>query len=92
MKRDAEDYLSKWYAKKNRKPLVLRGARQVGKSTLIRQFAKNKQIKLLEINLEQHLYLGQIFKTLDIEQIVRELESLLGQPFLPKSHNFSGKK
>ncbi|PJA08703.1 MAG: ATPase, partial [Flavobacteriales bacterium CG_4_10_14_0_2_um_filter_32_8] len=33
--------LDKWANKKNRKPLVLRGARQVGKTTVINQFAKN---------------------------------------------------
>lgn len=33
--------LEKWSAKKNRKPLVLRGARQVGKTTVVNQFAKS---------------------------------------------------
>jgi predicted AAA+ superfamily ATPase len=41
--------LVKWANKKNRKPLVLRGARQVGKTTVINQFAKN---------FEQYIYLN----------------------------------
>ncbi|PJB14529.1 MAG: AAA family ATPase [Flavobacteriales bacterium CG_4_9_14_3_um_filter_32_8] len=41
--------LDKWANKKNRKPLVLRGARQVGKTTVINQFAKN---------FEQYIYLN----------------------------------
>lgn len=63
----------------NRKPLVIRGARQVGKSTLVRQFAKNNELILNEINLEQHLELNDIFKTLDIGIIQKELEGLLGR-------------
>ncbi|HRN41005.1 MAG TPA: AAA family ATPase, partial [Vicingus sp.] len=41
--------LVKWANKKNRKPLVLRGARQVGKTTVVNQFAKN---------FEQYIYLN----------------------------------
>lgn len=77
LQRAAENHLLKWYQKKRRKPLVLRGARQVGKSTLVRRFAKNNNLKLNEINLEQHLYLDDIFKTLDIEVITRELEVVI---------------
>jgi hypothetical protein len=55
IKRYSEDYLWQWYSKKNRKPLVIRGARQVGKSTLVREFSKNCGHSLLEINLEKHL-------------------------------------
>ena len=39
LERTAEKYLKKWYLKKRRKPLVFRGARQVGKSTLVKRFA-----------------------------------------------------
>ncbi|MBL7016709.1 MAG: AAA family ATPase [Kiritimatiellales bacterium] len=40
IKRKSEQYLKHWFDKTRRKPLVLRGARQVGKSTLVRQFAE----------------------------------------------------
>ena len=39
MKRHAENSMLQWFNGAKRKPLVLRGARQVGKSTLVRQFA-----------------------------------------------------
>ena len=39
--RHAEHHLKEWYQSRQRKPLVLRGARQVGKTTLVRQFAAN---------------------------------------------------
>ena len=61
------------YQKNRRKPLVIRGARQVGKSTLVHHFTKNNNLILNEINLEQHLYLDNIFKSLDIDMIIREL-------------------
>ena len=63
--RYAETTLKKWIKKTKRKPLVLRGARQVGKSTLVRQFAEKNDFILNEINLERHLYLNDIFKTLE---------------------------
>ena len=78
-KRTAEKHLNKWYAKKRRKPLVLRGARQVGKSTLVRRFAESNKLILNEVNLERHLYLDSAFKTLDIEVIIKELDALVGR-------------
>ncbi len=40
MYRKAEYHLKDWKVKSNRKPLVIRGARQVGKTYLVRSFAK----------------------------------------------------
>ncbi len=76
--RVAASYLNRWYHKSHRKPLVLRGARQVGKSTLIRRFATQHKLTLHEINLERHLDLDDIFTTLDLDVIIRELESVVG--------------
>ena len=61
---------------------MLRGARQVGKSTLVRQFAEHQGLNLIEINLEKHRSLDAVFKTLDLKKIVLELEGLLGRPVL----------
>ncbi|MBU4102132.1 MAG: AAA family ATPase, partial [Proteobacteria bacterium] len=55
MKRFSEQYLVQWIKTRRRKPLILRGARQVGKSTLVRQFANQQNLLLNEINLERHL-------------------------------------
>ena len=44
--------LRSWAEKKNRKPLVLRGARQVGKTTLVETFAKDFEI-FISLNLEE---------------------------------------
>ena len=80
--RASEQYLKHWFEKTRRKPLVLRGARQVGKSTLVRQFAEHHGLELNEINLERHLPLNDVFKGFDVKQIVRELEGLLGRNIL----------
>ena len=78
MKRVAEETLHRWLKAPRRKPLVLRGARQVGKTTLVRQFAAAAGFGLCEVNLERHLYLDRVFKSLDTGRILRELEALGG--------------
>jgi predicted AAA+ superfamily ATPase len=71
--------LQKWFSGSKRKPIVLRGARQVGKSTLVRMFAEELNIELIEINLEKHLYLDKVFSTRNIETILKEIEGLTGK-------------
>ena len=44
--------LEKWKFKSHRKPLLLRGARQVGKSTLVKKFSKTYKNRIL-LNLER---------------------------------------
>ena len=50
--RKIEVYLKKWQTKSNRKPLILRGARQVGKSTLVQKLGKNYKY-FVSLNLEK---------------------------------------
>ncbi len=68
-----------WYGKVRRKPLILRGARQVGKSTLVRCFATNHNLTLNEINLEKHPELDSVFQSLDVKRILLEIEGVLGR-------------
>ncbi|MBW2366554.1 MAG: ATP-binding protein [Deltaproteobacteria bacterium] len=76
MKRFSENQLIRWLGKTRRKPLVIRGARQVGKSTLVQNFAQSQGLKLAEINLEKHGNLNAIFGTNDLDIIIPELELL----------------
>ncbi len=76
MQRSMENQLIRWLKKPRRKPLVIRGARQVGKSTLVQNFARSQQLELAEINLEKHGNLNDIFGTNDLDIIVPELELL----------------
>ena len=79
MKRHMYAQLLNWKKAGSRKPLVLRGARQVGKSTLVRNFAAKQGLILNEVNLERHLELNKAFATLDIGVIRSELEVLVGR-------------
>ncbi len=76
MKRFSEDQLALWLQKPRRKPLVIRGARQVGKSTLVRNFARSQKLTLAEINLEKHGKLNTLFQSNDLDVIIPELELL----------------
>ena len=80
MKRQAEEALKVWVASSRRKPLVLRGARQVGKSTLVRQTAQALGLPLWEVNLERYPALAGAFQTLDVSQILLELGLVLRRP------------
>jgi len=62
-RRRLHDYLLAWKERSNRKPLVIRGARQVGKSTLVKQFGESYQ-QFISINLEKKEY-ARLFKELD---------------------------
>lgn len=76
--RYAETFLLEWLNRKNRKPLIIRGARQVGKSTLVRRFCKQHHLTLCEINLERHLELDAIFASLDVTRLLQELSAIIG--------------
>ena len=78
MHRDQLKFLEDWLAASNRKPLVLRGARQVGKSTLVRLFAERCGRPLVEVNLERHPDLGPAFARNDPAHLLNVLEALPG--------------
>ena len=80
IKRNLEKQLDIWFQKKPRKPLVLIGARQVGKSTLVRQWATHQNLQLAEVNLERHPRLNSIFQTNDVSKILQELEVMAKVP------------
>jgi len=69
-------YLEQWHKKKNRKPLIINGARQIGKSWLVKHFGEHVYLKnYVEINFEKKPQLCKIFeKDLDIERILLEIE------------------
>lgn len=66
--------------------MIIRGARQVGKSHLVRLFARENELTLVEVNLERHLHLNAVFATNDTAQILKELEAISGQSVLAPRH------
>lgn len=65
-----------WYRSKKRKPLIIRGARQVGKTTLVREYAKDQGLELLEINLERNLQLQNLFAQSNVEAVLAEVYAI----------------
>jgi predicted AAA+ superfamily ATPase len=61
MHRKALDYLRDWQHRPIRKPLVIRGARQVGKSYLVRAFAEERFDSLLQVDFEADPELATLF-------------------------------
>jgi len=76
MQRQQLQFLSAWLQNKHRKPLIIRGARQVGKSTLVELFAKQHQLSLRNVNLERHPELSSIFSGKAPEHILQQIEFL----------------
>ena len=50
LRRKIDKYLDEWYENKNKKPLIIKGARQIGKTKSIREFAKRHYDYLIDIN------------------------------------------
>jgi len=74
MYRHALQDLHSWKSSSNRKPLIIRGARQVGKTFLIRLFAEDNFDHLVEINFERDPEISTIFSSKDPEKILPLLE------------------
>lgn len=80
MKRKQLKALGAWLEGVDRRPLVIRGARQIGKSTLVRLFAQQIQCPLAEVNLERHPELNIVFESMSPQQILNQLEALPNIP------------
>ena len=82
MHRKALDYLVEWQGRTSRKPIVIRGARQVGKSYLVRLFAEEAFDNLVEVNLETQPGAASLFAA-DPRATLSLLEARYGEPVRP---------
>jgi uncharacterized protein len=74
MKRDIYKQLLAWKASAKRKPLLVKGARQVGKTYSITHFGSNEFEHLFHLNFDEDPALKQFFQgSLDPEKITRDL-------------------
>ena len=81
-RRYIDSYLKEWKESARRKPLLLRGARQVGKSRSIRHLGESFAY-FAEVNFETRPELRQIFKEVsDVREIVSRLGTLLNIPIV----------
>lgn len=67
-----------WKNQSNRSPLILRGARQVGKSYLVENFGKNHFRNTVTVNFELRPELKTCFDSFDVLEILNKLELMLG--------------
>ncbi|HSW35952.1 MAG TPA: ATP-binding protein [Candidatus Limnocylindrales bacterium] len=84
MYRTAIEELHKWRAKRNKKPLLIRGARQVGKTWLMKEFGRIAFEKTVYISFDNNQRMKDLFSSdLDVERIVMGLELYSGQKIDP---------
>lgn len=77
--------LENWMNSTDRKPLILRGARQVGKTWLMRDFAKKNYKHYIYINFDEDMDVGSIFKSnKDPKRIVELLSLVTGKEIWPE--------
>lgn len=79
-----DKYLSEWASRKTRKPLLLRGARQVGKSTAVRHLGESFE-SYVEINFEKQASYISLFQqgTIDVTKIVPQISAMAGKRIEP---------
>lgn len=89
MKRKIEEKLSVWKQKiKNRKPIILNGARQVGKTYILKEFGKEHFGNVVYVNLEINRQVRSYFEeNLEPKQILRYLEAVAGEKIIPEKRS-----
>ncbi|HEV3269687.1 MAG TPA: ATP-binding protein [Candidatus Rhabdochlamydia sp.] len=83
MKRDRTLFLVNWLNSRERKPLIIRGARQVGKTWLIRDLASTQERHLIELNFEKRPDLKSLFSSNDPKETLINIEASMGSKIEP---------
>ena len=85
MKRNALESLFRWKSSEDRKPMVLKGARQVGKTWLMKEFGRSAYDSFVYFNFDEEEELKSIFEANKNPQRIVELLSLIaGEKILPE--------
>ncbi len=85
MKRNALEKLVAWKSDPERKPLILKGARQVGKTWLMEEFGKTQYGDYVSFNFDEEDELKSIFEVnKNPQRIVERLSLLVGRKILPR--------
>ena len=80
MERKLEESLKNWKERKTRHPLILRGARQVGKTYLVREFARKCFKHFIEVNFEEDASFVKLFESKNPDVICELLNSRFSVP------------
>ena len=86
MRRYALEGLKKWKNSTYRRPLILYGARQVGKTWLLKEFGRREYEQVVYLNFDDDKKLKEYFeKDLDTARIINALESLFNVSIIPEN-------
>ena len=84
MYRIAIEKLLKWKQSKRRKPLIIEGARQVGKTWLMKEFGKQAYTDAIYINFDSNSRMAELFASdLDTDRLIMGLELYAGRKIDP---------
>ena len=83
MERDIVKDLIKWKESKDRKPLILLGARQVGKTYVLNQFGKENYENVAYINCDNNLQVSNLFEDYNMERIILSIGAITGETIKP---------
>ena len=84
MRRKIYSRLLEWKNSKDRRPLMLLGARQVGKTWIMRHFGEQEYSKVVYVNCDDEPRMKQIFDLdYDIDRILTTLQAITGQKATP---------
>lgn len=85
MERFITKKLVEWKNSKDRKPLILKGARQVGKTYILKEFGKNNYENIAYFNFDHDDNLAELFKnTKDPKRIIEQLSLVDGKKIMPQ--------
>ena len=84
MYRNAIEKLIKWKQSRNRKPLIIEGARQVGKTWLMKEFGRQAYADTIYINFDSNSRMSDLFASdLDTERLIMGIELYAGRKIDP---------
>jgi predicted AAA+ superfamily ATPase len=84
MYRTAMESLIKWKAKQSKKPLIIRGARQVGKTWLMKEFGKTAYAQTVYVSFDANEQIRELFKGgFDVSRLITGLELYAGHKIDP---------
>lgn len=85
LKRDILETLVEWKSKRKRKPLLLQGARQVGKSWLLKKLGEVAFENYVVVNIDKEPTIAEIFtRTKDPHRVIEQIALIKGIPILPE--------
>lgn len=85
MERSIYSSLKKWKESPTRKPLILQGARQVGKTYILKEFGAREYSEVVYINCDDNNDMQNMFVDYDVDRIIRSMSAISGVSIKPST-------